>query len=94
MEKIWLKSYPPGVPSEIDATQYRSLVHLLEESFQKYASRNAFVCMDKFLTYAELDEHSKRLGAWLQSRGMKKGARVAVMRPNGLQYPIAARSAS
>jgi long-chain acyl-CoA synthetase len=89
MEKIWLKSYPPGVPSEIDATQYRSLVHLLEESFQKYASRNAFVCMDKFLTYAELDQHSKRLGAWLQSRGMKKGARVAVMMPNVLQYPIA-----
>ncbi len=89
MEKIWLKSYPPGVPSEIDATQYRSLVHLLEESFQKYASRNAFVCMDKFLTYADLDQHSKRLGAWLQSRGMKKGARVAVMMPNVLQYPIA-----
>ncbi|WP_431479312.1 long-chain fatty acid--CoA ligase [Massilia eburnea] len=89
MEKIWLKSYPPGVPSEIDATQYRSLVHLLEESFQKYASRNAFVCMDKFLTYSELDQHSKRLGAWLQSRGMKKGARVAVMMPNVLQYPIA-----
>jgi len=89
MEKIWLKSYPPGVPSEIDATQYRSLVHLLEESFQKYASRNAFVCMDKFITYAELDQHSRRLGAWLQSRGMKKGARVAVMMPNVLQYPIA-----
>ncbi|KQZ34665.1 long-chain fatty acid--CoA ligase [Duganella sp. Root1480D1] len=89
MEKIWLKSYPPGVPSEIDATQYRSLVHLLEESFQKYASRNAFVCMDKFITYADLDQHSKRLAAWLQSRGMKKGARVAVMMPNVLQYPIA-----
>ncbi|WP_426319622.1 long-chain fatty acid--CoA ligase [Pseudoduganella sp. R-43] len=89
MEKIWLKSYPPGVPSEIDATQYRSLVHLLEESFQKYASRNAFVCMDKFITYADLDQHSRRLGAWLQSRGMKKGARVAVMMPNVLQYPIA-----
>ncbi|MYN00485.1 long-chain-fatty-acid--CoA ligase [Pseudoduganella sp. DS3] len=89
MEKIWLKSYPPGVPSEIDATQYRSLVHLLEESFQKYASRNAFVCMDKAITYADLDAHSKRLGAWLQSRGMKKGARVAVMMPNVLQYPIA-----
>jgi len=89
MEKIWLKSYPLGVPAEIDATQYRSLVHLLEESFQKFASRNAFVCMDKFITYAELDEHSKRLGAWLQSRGMKKGARVAVMMPNVLQYPIA-----
>jgi long-chain acyl-CoA synthetase len=89
MEKIWLKSYPPGVPAEIDATQYRSLVHLLEESFQKFASRDAFVCMDKSITYAELDQYSKRLGAWLQSRGMKKGARVAVMMPNVLQYPIA-----
>ncbi|WP_028102595.1 long-chain fatty acid--CoA ligase [Pseudoduganella violaceinigra] len=89
MEKIWLKSYPPGVPSEIDATQYRSLVHLLEESFQKYATRHAFVCMDKAITYADLDQHSKRLGAWLQSRGMKKGARVAVMMPNVLQYPVA-----
>ena len=89
MEKIWLKSYPPGVPAEIDATQYRSLVHLFEESFQKYAARNAFVCMDKFMTYAELDQYSKRLGAWLQSRSMKKGARVAVMMPNVLQYPVA-----
>ena len=89
MEKIWLKSYPPGVPAEIDATQYRSLVHLLEESFQKFANRNAFVCMDKAITYADLDQYSKRLGAWLQSRGMKKGARVAVMMPNVLQYPIA-----
>jgi len=89
MEKIWLKSYPPGVAADIDTTQYRSLVHLLEESFQKYAPRNAFVCMDKFLTYGELDQHSKRLGAWLQSRGMKKGARVAIMMPNVLQYPIA-----
>jgi len=89
MDKIWLKSYPPGVPAEIDTNQYRSLVHLLEESFQKYADRNAFVCMDKFLTYGELDTYSKRIGAWLQSRGMKPGARVAVMMPNVLQYPVA-----
>ncbi|GIZ52874.1 long-chain fatty acid--CoA ligase [Noviherbaspirillum aridicola] len=89
MEKIWLKSYPQGVPAEIDYTQYRSLAHLLEESFRKFASRNAFVCMDKFLTYAELDEMSRRLGAWLQSRGLKKGARVAIMMPNVLQYPVA-----
>ncbi len=89
MEKIWLKSYPPGVPTEIDPNQYRSLVQLLEESFHKFADRNAFVCMDKFLTYGELDTYSKRMGAWLQSRGMKKGARVAVMMPNVLQYPIA-----
>jgi long-chain acyl-CoA synthetase len=89
MEKIWLKSYPKGVPAEIDVTQYRSLVHLLEESFRKFASRNAYVCMDKFLTYGEVDALSKRLGAWLQSRGLKKGARVAIMMPNVLQYPIA-----
>ena len=89
MEKIWLKSYPPGVPAEIDPDQYQSLVQLLEESFHKFADRNAYVCMDKFLTYAELDGYSKRLGAWLQSRGLKKGARVAIMMPNVLQYPVA-----
>ncbi|NDP58067.1 MAG: long-chain fatty acid--CoA ligase [Oxalobacteraceae bacterium] len=89
MDKIWLKSYPQGVPAEIDYTQYRSLVHLLEEAFQKYAERNAYVCMDKFLTYAELDAMSKKLGAWLQSKGLKKGARVAIMMPNVLQYPVA-----
>jgi long-chain acyl-CoA synthetase len=89
MDKIWLKSYPPGVPADIDPDQYGSLVQILEESFQKYASNNAFVCMDKFLTYAELDGMSKRLAAWLQSRGMAKGARVAVMMPNVLQYPVA-----
>ncbi|RJG11178.1 long-chain-fatty-acid--CoA ligase [Massilia cavernae] len=89
MDKIWLKSYPPGVPAEIDPDQYTSLVQLLEESFSKYAMRNAYVCMDKYLTYGELDEYSKKLAAWLQSRGMKKGARVAIMMPNVLQYPIA-----
>ncbi len=89
MDKIWLKSYPAGVPAEINPDQYRSLVHMLEESFQKYANNNAYVCMDKFLTYAELDACSKKLAAWLQSRGMAKGARVAVMMPNVLQYPIA-----
>lgn len=89
MEKIWLKSYPPGVPAEIDPNQYRSLVQLLEASFQQYAERNAYVCMDKFLTYRELDAQSKKLAAWLQSCGLKKGARVAVMMPNVLQYPIA-----
>ena len=89
MDKIWLKSYPPGVPAEIDPDQYRSLVQLLDESFVKYAQRNAYVCMDKFLTYGELDQYSRRAAAWLQSRGMQKGARVAIMMPNVLQYPIA-----
>jgi long-chain acyl-CoA synthetase len=89
MDKIWLKSYPPNVPAQIDPDQYGSLVQMLEESFQKYAANNAFVCMDRFLTYAELDDYSRKLAAWLQSRGMAKGARVAVMMPNVLQYPIA-----
>ncbi|HJW53913.1 MAG TPA: long-chain fatty acid--CoA ligase [Burkholderiaceae bacterium] len=89
MDKFWLKSYPKGVPAEIDYTQYRSLVHLMEESFRKYATRNAYVCMDKYLTYAELDDMSQRLGAWLQGKGLKKGARVAIMMPNVLQYPVA-----
>lgn len=89
MDKFWLKSYPPNIPAEIDYTQYRSLVHLLEESFRKYANRNAYVCMDKYLTYGEVDELSCKLGAWLQAKGMQKGARVAVMMPNVLQYPIA-----
>jgi long-chain acyl-CoA synthetase len=89
MDKIWLKSYPPGVPADIDPDQYGSLVQLLEESFRKYAANNAFVCMDSFLTYGELDAMSKRLAAWLQSRGLQSGARVAVMMPNVLQYPVA-----
>lgn len=89
MEKIWIKSYPQGVPAEIDYTRYRSLVQLLEESFSKYAQRNAYVCMDKFMTYAELDIMSKKLGAWLQGQGLSKGARVAIMMPNVLQYPVA-----
>jgi long-chain acyl-CoA synthetase len=89
MDKLWLKSYPPGVPAEINPDQYGSLVDLLDEAFQKYAGRDAFVCMDKAMSYAQLDAHSKRMAAWLQSRGMPKGARVAIMMPNVLQYPIA-----
>jgi long-chain acyl-CoA synthetase len=88
MDKFWLKSYPQDVPAEIDVTQYTSLVQLMEESFQKYAKRNAYVCMDKFITYAELDVLSRKIAAWLQSKGLKKGARVAIMMPNVLQYPV------
>ncbi len=88
MDKFWLKQYQEGVPAEIDWTQYRSLTHLLEEAFRKYADRKAYVCMDKAITYAELDQMSQQLGAWMQSRGMKQGARVAIMMPNVLQYPV------
>jgi len=89
MDKFWIKSYPAGVPAEIDYTRYRSLVHLMDEAFSKFAQRNAYVCMDRFLTYAELDNMSKKLGAWLQAQGLAPGARVALMMPNVLQYPIA-----
>ncbi len=88
MDKFWLKSYQEGVPAEIDWTQYRSLTHLLEEAFRKYADRKAYVCMDKAITYSELDTQSQRIGAFLQSKGLKKGARVAIMLPNVLQYPV------
>ena len=89
MERIWLKHYPPGIPAEIDTSRYASLVAILDESFAKYRERNAFFCMDKALTYGELDELSRAFGAWLQSKGLAKGARVAIMMPNVLQYPVA-----
>ncbi len=89
MERIWLKQYPAGVPADIDVNQYSSLVELLEESFAKFRDRKAFICMDKSITYRELDEMSLALGAYLQSKGMQKGARVAIMMPNVLQYPVA-----
>jgi long-chain acyl-CoA synthetase len=89
MEKIWLSSYPEGVPAQIDPAQYGSLVHMLEESFRKYAARKAYVCMDRVLTYAELDQASMQLGAWLQSKKLAPGARVGLMMPNVLQYPVA-----
>jgi long-chain acyl-CoA synthetase len=88
MERIWLKQYPPGVPADIDITQYASLVALLEESFAKFADRKAFICMDKSITYRDLDEMSLALAAYLQSKGLQKGARVALMMPNVLQYPV------
>ena len=89
MERIWLKHYPPGVPADVDVTQYSSLVELLEESFAKFSERKAFYCMDKSISYRDLDEMSHALAAYLQSKGMQKGARVALMMPNVLQYPVA-----
>jgi len=89
MERIWLKQYPPGVPADIEPTQYASLVDLLEESFAKFADRKAFICMDKAITYRDLDQMSLALAAYLQGRGLQRGARVAIMMPNVLQYPVA-----
>jgi long-chain acyl-CoA synthetase len=89
MDRIWLAHYPPGVPTEIDTSPYSSLVDLLEESFQAFRTRKAFVSMDKAITYGELDDLSRAFGAFLQSKGLPKGARVALMMPNVLQYPVA-----
>src|SRR4051794_10583293 len=89
MDRFWLKSYPPGVPADIDPSDYPSLVSLLEESFAKYRDSKAYVCMGKAITFGEIDALSKALAAWLQRRGLQKGARVAIMMPNVLQYPVA-----
>jgi long-chain acyl-CoA synthetase len=89
MEKIWLKSYPPGVPAEIDPSELRTLKELIETSCRKYPDRVAFIQMDAKLTYRELDELSGAFAAWLQQAGFSKGDRLAIMLPNTLQYPIA-----
>jgi long-chain acyl-CoA synthetase len=89
MNKPWLKHYPVGVPENIDPTQYETVARVLEEAMQKYAARTAFICMGKSITYAQIDAASRGLGAWLQSRGLAPGGRVAIMMPNIMQYPVA-----
>ena len=88
MEKIWLKSYPAGVPAEINIDQYASVREVLEESCAKFGSRPAYSCMGRTITFAELDRLSAAFGAYLQGRRLTKGARVALMMPNILQYPV------
>jgi long-chain acyl-CoA synthetase len=88
MDKPWLKSYPEGVAADINPEQYRSLTQLLEESFRKNASRPFSVCMERWMSYRQLDELSTALGAWLQSRGLEPGARVAIMLPNVPQFAV------
>lgn len=88
MEKIWLKSYPPGVPAEINPDTYESLPHLLEEAFQKHANRPFAVCMERWMSYREVDILSAALAAWLQSQQLEPGARVAIMLPNLPQFSV------
>jgi long-chain acyl-CoA synthetase len=88
MDKVWLKSYPAGVPAEIDVNQYASLREVLEESCAKYRSRRAYSCMGRAITFTQLDALSAAFGAFLQGRGIGKGVRVALMMPNVLQYPV------
>ena len=90
MEKVWLKSYPPYVPAEIDTHEYRSLVDLFQHTVKTYPERPAYSNMGKVLTYAEVDELTKALAAYLvHGAGLKAGDRIAIMMPNLLQYPIA-----
>jgi long-chain acyl-CoA synthetase len=90
MNPVWLKSYPSGIPSDIDFSQYSSLVGLLEDSFAKYAERPAYSFMGKDISFAQTGEESLALAAYLQSLGLSKGDRIAIMMPNVPQYPVAA----
>ena len=88
MEKIWLRHYPPGIPTEIDFGQYRSIGELFESNTRKYRDRPAYTNMGRTISFGDLDRLSCDFGAWLQVKGLAKGARVAVMMPNCLQYPV------
>jgi len=89
MEKIWLQSYPKGVPAEIDIDHIPSLVALFEKACQTYADKVAYISMGREITYRQLDVEAREFAGWLQSKGMQKGDRVALMMPNILQYPVA-----
>ena len=88
-DRLWLKSYPPGVPADIDPDQYPSMVAMMEESFERFSTRTAYSFMGQEMTYQQVDRQSQAFGAYLQSLGLVKGDRVAVMMPNVLQYPVA-----
>jgi long-chain acyl-CoA synthetase len=92
-DRPWLSAYPPGAPADIDASQYRSLAQLLEEGFQKFASRPAYAFMGKQTSYAEVEAFSRAFAAYLQGLGLVKGDRIAIMMPNMPQYPIAVAAA-
>ncbi len=88
MKHAWFEHYPAGVPQEVDLAEYKSLVELIDDSFNRYGTRNAYVGLGKSTTFAEIDSTSKIVAAWLQSRGLVRGDRVAIMMPNIVQYPI------
>ena len=88
MERIWLKNYPPGVAHDIDPSQYGSLTDLLETAFRAHGDSPFSVCMDQWMSYRELDQLSTALGAWLQSKGLSPGSRVAIMLPNLPQFAV------
>ncbi len=87
--RVWLKNYPPGVAANIDPDKHPNVLSALREAFTKYSSQVAFHCMGKDITYKELDKLSDKFGAYLLSRGLEKGDKIALMMPNMIQYPIA-----
>lgn len=89
MEKVWLKSYPPGVPAEVDLNACPTLIGLMDKSFSEYSQRGLVDFLGKQVTYGEIDRQSRAFGAWLQSLGLAPGARVAIMMPNVPQYVVA-----
>jgi len=89
MEKVWLKSYPPGVPAEVDLDKCPTLIDLMDKSFSEYSQRSLVDFLGKQISYGEIDHQSRAFGAWLQSLGLKPGARVAIMMPNVPQYVVA-----
>jgi long-chain acyl-CoA synthetase len=89
VDRVWSKNYPEGVPVDINADHYASLLEVFDESIKDYADKTAFINMGKSITYAELDQQSLKFAAYLQQQlGLKKGDAVAVMMPNLLQYPV------
>ncbi|WP_027349430.1 AMP-binding protein [Halotalea alkalilenta] len=88
MNTPWLESYPPGVPAEIDVTRFDSLVDMFDQACERYAPRQAYVCMGTAIDYRRLSALSNDFAAWLQAHGMGKGDRIALMMPNLLQYPV------
>lgn len=85
----WLQHYPKGIPANIDADAFSNVVGIIEDIFQKYGDAKAFSCMGKELTYRQIDQQSRQFGAYLHSRGLQPGDKIALMMPNLLQYPIA-----
>ncbi len=90
VERVWLKSYPPGVPADVDLDEFASIRAILERSCERFAELPAFTNMGRTISYAQLDALSRDFASWLQNvAGLAKGARVAIMMPNLLQYPVA-----
>ncbi len=88
MDRFWLKNYPPGVPHDIDTEQYKSLTDLMEQAFRAHGDNPFSVCMNRWMSYKQLDSLSSALGAWLQNKGLEPGSRVAIMLPNLPQFAV------